>query len=526
MHSRSWWLTSSAMPPPADPSPVDPRRAGQDALRAGRLGEAIGLLRTVMAADPADGEARIWLGQALVAGGHTFEGCASLRDGARLLCETAPERALPVAGLLQQQGDAAGALALARIVADRCPAAIAPLTLIATAAAQTGAPEAALAALDRARELGAGGPALEILAASLESDLGRSEAALARLDALPAPGSSPGLTAADGFRAAKERARAADRAGRAEAAMAAVRDAAALAAQVPAYAGQDRGRVPGILAADAAAFDADRLRRWRADGPADEDWSPLFLIGFLRSGTTLMQEILATDPCVRVADEEPILAATVQAFEAQSRDGPGSRLARLDRLDRPARAALRGHYRKVAAMRTGSLEPGHRLVDKFTLNAIDLPVILRLFPEAPILFMVRDPRDACVSACLQLMAPGPSTVHMLALDDAARFHAALARQWRLHRDALGLHASEVRYEALVGDLERTMHRALAGTGIGWSEAMRDFHRSSAGRTIASPSRAQVRQPLSAAKVAHWHRYAAALAPCADLFAPAVDDWGY
>ncbi|WP_189620070.1 tetratricopeptide repeat-containing sulfotransferase family protein [Novosphingobium colocasiae] len=503
------------------PATIDPRRAGQDALRAGRLGEAVGYLRRVLADRPGDASARIWLGQALCAGGHTFEGCTALRDGGILLCETAPDSALPIAALLQQQGDAAGSLAVADRVAALRPASLQAQMLIATAAAQTGAPERALVALEIARGLAPATAARDVLAASVESDMGRAADALARLDGIdPAV-----ITPIDAFRIAKERARALDRLGRADEAFAEIARGAALCDALPEYRAADRALVPAILAADAAAFDAAMVRRWRDEPPADDGWAPLFVIGFLRSGTTLMQQILATDPQVRVADEEPVLSGVIQAFQAGSPGSPQTRIARLDNLDRPARAALRARYRAIAEMRTGPLGT-ERLVDKFTLNAIDLPLILRLFPEAPIRFMVRDPRDACISACLQLMPPGPSTVHMLRLADAARFHAAISAQWHRHRDALGLHYCEVRYEALVADLEGTMRRALAGTGIGWRDAMHHFHQASPGQTIASPSRAQVRQPLTTAKVAHWQRYGRHIAPVAHIFEPALDDWGY
>src|SRR5690606_38617269 len=131
------------------------------------------------------------------------------------------------------------------------------------------------------------------------------------------------------------------------------------------------------------------------------------------------------------ADETPLLSGTHAALP------PGRpRLAVLDALDPPAIAALRARYRRLAAMRLGPEVSARRLVDKFALNVIDLPVILRLFPEAQIVFLVRDPRDVCLSSVLQLMPPSPSTVNLLDWDSAVRFHARITASWRIYRDAL------------------------------------------------------------------------------------------
>lgn len=494
-------------------------RLGREAAAKGQLQPAIAHFRAALDAAPGDPAIAIWLGQALCAAGHLFEGTATLRDAAlaRLDAGGDPAAMLPVAQLLQQHGDAAASLSVLEAMADRNVTSAALWHATATAAAQLARHDTALAACAKALELAPDHPQLHLLSASIAIDAGQAGDAAARLDALL----STTLPTRERFRAHRERARAHDRIGRYRDVFPDIAASASLATQLPEYAAQDRDLVARLLASDAAAFDPAMVRRWRAAPPADALPAPIFVIGYLRSGTTLMQEVLACHPGVLVADEAPLLSGTQAAL------APGaSRLAALDALSPTEIARLRARYRKVAALRLGPGTETKRLVDKFALNVLDLPVILRLFPEAPIVFMVRNPRDVCLSSVLQLMPPSPSTVNLLDWPSAVRFHALVTASWRRWRDALGLQACEVRYESMVGDLEGTLRKALPPLGLAWTEAMRSFHKNAATRAISTPSRAQVTQPLNSASVERWRHYAREFTEVEPILEPALRDWGY
>ncbi|HUD28571.1 MAG TPA: sulfotransferase [Novosphingobium sp.] len=496
---------------------AEPIRLGREAAARGQLDAAVRHFRAALDARPGDGAVKIWLGQALCAAGHLHEGTARLREGALRRLGQAEGDLLPVAQLLQKMGDAASSLAVLEAMAARGADSAALWHATATAAAQMARHDLALAACDKALLMVPDHPGLEVLASSIEIDARQAEPALVRLDGVL----SRALPDRDRFRALRERARALDRLGRHREVFADIAASATLGAGLPEYAAQDRTLVARLLAEDEAAFDPAMLRRWQRVAPADDGPAPIFLIGYLRSGTTLMQEVLACHPELLVADEVPLLSGTHAALPRMA-----SRLAALDALDRPALARLRARYRRLAGMRLGPDAGDRRVVDKFALNVIDLPVILRLFPEAPILFMVRDPRDACLSSVLQLMPLSPSTVNLLDWGDAVRFHAAVTAHWRHYRDALGLQGCEVRYEALVDDLETTMRAALAPLGLEWTEAMQDFHLNAATRAISTPSRSQVTRPLNRASVERWRRYEPEFAAVEAVIAPALRDWGY
>ncbi|MEE4450333.1 sulfotransferase [Novosphingobium resinovorum] len=498
---------------------ADAARLGREAAAKGQLGAAIRHFRAALDHAPGDPAITVWLGQALCATGHLFEGTRHLREGAvaRIAAGAPPADLLPLAHLLQTLGEPAGALAVLEELARR-DLDTAPLwQATATAAAQLARHDLALEACSKALHHAPETAHLHVLTASIEIDAGQARQAAARLDGVLAAAPAP----RERMRAHRERARARDRLGRWREVFDDLADSAVLAPALPEYAAQDAGLVARLIGADMAGFDAAMVDRWRHAAPADDGAAPVFLIGYLRSGTTLMQEVMACAPGVLVADEAPLLSGTQAAYLP----GP-SRLQALDALTPDAVAALRARYRRLAAMRLGPEADARRLVDKFALNVIDLPVILRLFPEARIVFMVRDPRDVCLSSMLQLMPPSPSTVNLLRWDDAARFHALVTGAWRRWRDALGLQPCEVRYEALVDDLEGTMRAVLPPLGLAWSDAMRDFHKSAATRAISTPSRSQVTRPLNRASVQRWRSYEPEFASVQSILAPALGDWGY
>ena len=209
-------------------------------------------------------------------------------------------------------------------------------------------------------------------------------------------------------------------------------------------------------------------------------------------------------------------------------DSPPARLPTADklrRLDAAGVAALRALYWQLVEDRFGPIAQPV-FVDKLTMNTIDLGLIGTLFPEAPIVFVERDPRDACLSAFQQLMVPSPVTVQVQAWRRAVGFYAEVMGWWRQVRPLLGNPVFALRYERVVAGFEAETRALLGFLGLGWVEEVRGFHRGAAGRYIASPSRRQVAQPLYAGSVARWRRFAGEFAPVEAVLAPLVEAFGY
>lgn len=228
--------------------------------------------------------------------------------------------------------------------------------------------------------------------------------------------------------------------------------------------------------------------------------APVFLIGFPRSGTTLLDQILASHRDVRCIEEAPHFAAAVAEVIGLAR------LYAPDAIAKQEVASIRAAYWR----RTGVRAP--RLVDKLPLNIILLPLIRRVFPDARIIVALRDPRDVILSCYQQRFGMNAAMVQFLELRSAVDYYDLVMALYMRWRPALGAALCEVRYESVVGDLEAEARRLAAFLDLPFDPAMLDFQSTARARDIATPSARQVIEPLYARSISRWRRYQSELAP--------------
>jgi tetratricopeptide (TPR) repeat protein len=495
-------------------------RSGLAAAHARRPAEALAWFERAVAADPADTQARAWLGQSLCAVGRRLEGVEALRRAGEDLLEHGDlEKVCTIIGQLHGWGDFPGALVLARSAAARAPENLQVQHLLAITCGQLNLTDEALAAVETAEAMAPGAPMLQVFRASLEADAKRFESARSRLEHVLAHSPAP----REAHRAHKELARVLDALGDYAGAFAHLDAAAPLAQGLPEFQRLDLRFIPAMVAANRQGFTSQLMGRWRAH--AFEDPAPVFLLGFFRSGTTLAQQVLAVHPDVFVADEAGLLEDIKRELHALV-PGMGNVHNKLDRLDAAGVAQLRSAYWRAARGRYGEALEGRTLVDKFTLNTIDLGLINTIFPDGKVVFAQRDPRDVCISCYMQLMPPSSATRHLQDWEGTAQFYALVMDWWLFIRPRLTIPVFELRYEAGVADFEGTFRAAFEFLGLDWPEDAETFYRNARGRFIASPSRNQVSQPIYGSSVARWRRYEAQVERIADRLAPFVQAFGY
>jgi hypothetical protein len=228
---------------------------------------------------------------------------------------------------------------------------------------------------------------------------------------------------------------------------------------------------------------------------------------------------------VFVADEEGFIPALNAALNRMDTTG-ASVAEKLRRLDRAAVLRLRALYWQLVRQRFGAAIGQRAFVDKFTMNTVDLGLINVIFPDAKVVFVMRDPRDVCISCFMQLMVPSQTTVHLLTWRGTAAFYALVMDWWMHIKRLLTLDVIEFRYEDAVTEFEPVFRRVFDGLGLRWDPAVADFHKNVAGRFIASPSRNQVAQPLYSSSVARWRHFEAEFAPVAGLLEPFIRAFDY
>lgn len=247
----------------------------------------------------------------------------------------------------------------------------------------------------------------------------------------------------------------------------------------------------------------------------------VFLLGFVRSGTTLLETILASNPSVTASDERDFLANAADELLHQNAD-----LHRLATLDHEALAYWRSDYWN-RVQEAGPVVAGRIFVDKVPLNSLRLPLIARLFPDAKILLAIRDPRDVVLSAFRHRFNMYSASFEFLRLDDCARFYASVMQLVEAVRESAPfLDVCEIRYEDLVADFDRTVSAVCAFTGMDWNDGMRHFQTASSTIDRRSQSAAQVRRGLYGGAAEQWRRYAAQLAPVMPILAPWIARFGY
>ncbi|MGV2293636.1 sulfotransferase [Trinickia sp. YCB016] len=246
----------------------------------------------------------------------------------------------------------------------------------------------------------------------------------------------------------------------------------------------------------ADAFTPELLGRFDGAGAASE--LPVFIVGMPRSGTTLVEQILASHPRVHGAGELSTLRLAVESagafpdfLESASEDG----LARLGQA----------YLERVTPLAQGK----SRLVDKMPGNFLYAGLIPLILPGARIIHCRRDPVDTCLSCYTkQFAGEQPFAYQQTELGEFYLAYAELMAHWREVLPPARF--IEVDYEAVVDDLEHEARRLVEFLGLPWDDACLRFHESR--RVVRTASVNQVRQPVYATSKGRWRRYADHLGP--------------
>ena len=258
------------------------------------------------------------------------------------------------------------------------------------------------------------------------------------------------------------------------------------------------------------------LDQWPGSN-ADSSPAPSFLIGYPRSGTTLVENVLASISGVEALEERPTLSAGDDYLQ------PGG-LARLAKANRTKLNKLRKAYWDYVS--AAGIDVGGKLfIDKDPLKGLYLPMIARLFPAAKIIVMRRDPRDVVWSCFKSNFAPTSAGAGFTGLERGARHYDALMRTQQQFLAGLRLDCHELRYEALVADFDGETQRLCGFLGTEWSVEMRDFARTARRRGVSTMSAGQVNKPLYDGS-RQWQRYEEQLRPILPILQPWVERFGY
>jgi hypothetical protein len=234
----------------------------------------------------------------------------------------------------------------------------------------------------------------------------------------------------------------------------------------------------------------------------------VFLLGYPRSGTTLVEQILAMSDDVVTIEEEPTLALAAEKYLS------GPAILKLFEASEAECDALRADYWARVHAAGGDVS-GKSFVDMDPFKAPHLPLIARLFPDAKIVLIRRDPRDVVWSCFRQTFAYSAVAVEFTSLERTARHFDAVMRLVEQALAALPLTVHEVQYEELVTDFDKATRALFAFLDLPWSPDVRNFPERARAARVKTASAEQVRRPLYDGS-GQWKRHAKHLKPVMPL----------
>jgi hypothetical protein len=276
------------------------------------------------------------------------------------------------------------------------------------------------------------------------------------------------------------------------------------------------------------SLDASHIRDWQtADLPPLEGFAGFGqLIGFPRSGTTLLEQILAAHPALFVSSERALFSGYI--FPAACRASGNGPLTLASLHDIPHRQLIQSRQRYAACTQAieGDEIRGRIHLDKNPNHTSLSAGLLRLFPESKFLFAIRDPRDVIVSTYLRYFPLSEFSVNFLKLEDLVELYLSEMRLWRRFRELIGGQWIEVRYEDLVGDFRKVTHKTLDFLHLDWASEVENYQVRLERRHINSPSHDVVRRPIYSSAIRRWQNYERLLAPVRQRLEPLVKTLGY
>jgi tetratricopeptide (TPR) repeat protein len=244
---------------------------------------------------------------------------------------------------------------------------------------------------------------------------------------------------------------------------------------------------------------------------------PAFLVGFPRSGTTLLDTFLMGHPDTEVLEEVHLLGAAERQI---------GKAAKLTRTSRSGLERARSAYFAELDLHVRNGFSG-LVVDKLPLNLLGAPFIQAMFPGAHIIFMQRHPCDAVLSGFMQSFVMNEAMASFLTIEASADLYDSVMSGWFAIRQAFPLNVHTVCYERLIDDAESELRPLVDFLGLEWNDNMLAHTKTAMKRgAIITPSYDQVTEPLSTRSVGRWKRYRNQLEPVLPVLLPWAERLGY
>ena len=229
-------------------------------------------------------------------------------------------------------------------------------------------------------------------------------------------------------------------------------------------------------------------------------FQPVFLIGFPRSGTTLLDTILRSHSRVDVVEEQPLVSKMMEEF------GAAKSISDIDAIDLKSAKVLSDIYLHELE-KSISIHENIVVVDKLPLNILSIPIITNVFPDAKFILALRHPFDCVLSCWMQNFKLNPAMANMVDLDRIVDFYCTTMEMLKLCEQRYSIDIHPIRYEDLVSDFTGTISNLMNFLELSWEDQLKGYQKTALSRAkINTPSYSQVVKPIYETAAYRWKRY--------------------
>lgn len=284
----------------------------------------------------------------------------------------------------------------------------------------------------------------------------------------------------------------------------------------------NKNRYLSLISKIRTSFPEEGVNSWTSLDVGSRNDTPVFLVGFPRSGTTLLDQILDSHPMIQVMEEKPIVDEIISTM-ATTQEGYPLCIAALtekevDKLRTEYLIRLNNYIER---------KPGCLLVDKLPLNIVHCGLIYRIFPDSKIVLAIRHPYDVCLSNFMQSYVLNDAMANFSSITDASYLYDRVMGLWQQYTQLLPLNYHTVKYEALVENFEFEVRNLLDFLSVGWDDSVSSFSSHALTRKkINTPSYNQVTESIYNRAKYRWTRYEKYMEPVKGILKPYIEYFGY
>ena len=252
------------------------------------------------------------------------------------------------------------------------------------------------------------------------------------------------------------------------------------------------------------------------------EFSPVFLVGFPRSGTTLLDTILRSNSNINVVEEQGMLLAATTFLNTNGHNDFVEKNIPKDIRNKAKKIYLKEFNKHIETTSTDTV-----YIDKLPLNILQAPLIYQLYPNAKFILALRHPMDTILSCWMQNFKLNPAMANMVDIERIVEFYCIAMETFKICRNNYNLNVHEIRYEDLINNFQSETEAVLRFLNLQWEPEMENYQDTALNRGyIKTPSYTQVIQPIYKDAKYRWRNYQRYLEKYLDQVKPWITEFGY